>query len=166
MFNCFHAGIVSQDIRRAVMRSLRHIVVAAGFFPVFILGPMGNGTILLHDHNDEPLHAHKVAYNTDRPSCPVISSGHEHSSESTHDRDGTHFVLSLPNLPRLSGSASSSGLQLEPAPPQAFARQTIASCPQQIPICASMRASDLIGTPLRAHDTLTNLLLGSNSLLI
>jgi hypothetical protein len=138
------------------------LLTAASLLPVLLLGPLGPGVIVIHDHHEEELHAHKV--HPESGGRGAAANGHDHPAGTAVDLEGARFVLTLPDLPRLSTHVQASRLQVKPVPPTVVVASIL---PQSTAISAvDLGAGNWPVVPLRAHNTITSLLLGSHSLLI
>lgn len=148
--------------RHALLRRAGCLLTAAGLLPVLVLGPLGSGIILIHDHHEEDLHAHKVEPGAGGQAAP--GTGHDHSTETDGDLEGARFVVTLPDLSRISTHVQASGLQAKPAPLSTVIASIL---PQNTaPSAVDFGAGNLPVAPLRVHDTMTNLLLSGHSLLL
>lgn len=158
---CWHG--TSWNFRQTLLRRVGCLLTAASLLPVLALGPLGAGAILIHDHHEEDLHAHKI--NLGARQQPTASEGHNHSTENAVDLEGSQFVLTFPDLSRFAVHAQVSGphtkLTLSPAVIGGITPRSLAIC------AADLRDRNNSPALLRAHDTMTNLLLlGGQSLLI
>lgn len=163
-------GSRKRTCRRGATRSHLHtflrrvgcLLTAASLLPVLLLGPLGPGVIVIHDHHEEDLHAHKVHPGSGGQTA--AGNGHDHPTDTAVDLEGARFVLTLPDLPRLSTHVQASGLQVKPTLPTA----AIASILPQSTVAAvaDCEAGDRPVAPLRAHDRIAGLLLAGHSLLI
>lgn len=163
-------GSRKRTCRRGATRSHLHtllrrvgcLLTAASLLPVLLLGPLGPGVIVIHDHYEEDLHAHKVHPGSGGQTA--AGNGHDHPTDTAVDLEGARFVLTLPDLPRLSTHVQASGLQVKPMPPTAVVASVL---PQSTAISAvDLGAENWPMVPLRAHNMITSLLLGGHSLLI
>jgi len=143
------------------LRRAARLLAAISLLPVLVLGPLGPGIIVIHDHHEEDLHAHKVQLESRGPSTP--SYGHDHPA-GTAVGDGAQFVLAIPDLPRIGTQVQASGSQAKLALPPVLLAS--ASSQDTSPPTVSLGAEQPLMGVLRAHDKVAGLLLAGHSLLI
>ena len=151
-----------RSLRRAAWRRVVSGLTTVSLLPLLLLGPLGPGTIVIHDHHEEELHAHRVC--VESGGRGAAGSGHDHPTESAVDLEGMHLVLTLPDLPRLSTHVQASGFQMKPPPPPVAVTSILAQNTALTAVYPG--ANGWPAAPLRARDTITGLLLSGHSLLI
>lgn len=144
-----------------LLRGVGCLVATASLLPMLVLGP---GTTLIHDHCEEDYHTHKVSYTAEGHGTTRPGSGHDHPAGTLDGLEGAHFFLTLPELPRLSLPATSSVLRMKSCPPPVVFT-SVPAC-DTVSSAAALGVRDRPVAPLRAHDTMTCLLLGGHSLLL
>lgn len=154
-------------LRGAILHRGGRLLAAVSFLPLIILSPLGAGTIVIHAHHERTLHAHKVITRGGPAGARETAqapNNHGHEEGDTEEHSGIRFILALSHLPRLSASFSTQ--DLTPKATFAVAAHTTMSEVVLAATHSAFPATTGCAGSLRAHDTLTNLLLGSNSLLI
>ena len=146
----------------ALSRRVACLLAAASLLPVLVLGPLGPGAIVIHDHHEEDLHAHKLY--PESSGRAAAGNDHHHPAGPFVDDASGGFVLSLPDLPRLAMHGQSVGLQAKPTAPTGL----LAGIMPQITASSLVYLSSgkWPVAAMRLHDTITSLLLGGHSLLI
>ena len=152
----------SRTYRRMLLRRTVCLLTAVGLLPALFLGPFGPGTVVIHDHDEEDFHAHKI--DAGSGGRGAVGNGHDHSAVTAIQPEGVRVVLTLPDLPRLSTYVHASGLQVRHVPPLVVVTSIV---PQHAVLSAfDLGARDRPVAPPRAQDAIVGLLLGSHALLI
>ena len=130
---------------------------------MLLLGPLGPGVIVIHDHQAEDLHAHKVHPGSGGQA--VAGNGHDHPTDTVVDLEGAQFVLHPPRPAAILYTGS--GVRSPGETHAAHRCYRERSAPEHGGICCRPWGWTLAGQrQWRRHDTMTSLLLGGHSLLI
>lgn len=147
---------------RVLLRRIGCMLATASLLPVLLFGPLGPGTIVIHDHHEEDLHTHRV--HPGPCGASGLSGGHDHPNGAPEGAAGTHLVLTVPDLTRVSPQAESAAVRVKPASPPA-AVASIATQYTALP-AADFVASESPLAALRALDRIAALLMNGHAFLI
>lgn len=149
-------------LHRALLYRAGCLLAAASLLPTLILGPLGPGFIVIHEHHEEDFHAHKV--DTVPGGLPTSGSGHDHPTDGAVDFEGAQFFLTLNDPPRLPTCVQASAFQPKPALPLVMIATASSGTTAGSPLERGAHARPT--GVLRAHSRIAELLQSGHSLLI
>lgn len=138
------------------------MLTAASLMPVLLLSPLGSGIIVIHNHHEQGIRVEKADPVPDRQSVPF--QNHDCPDGTTAGLGCAAYVLTLPDLPRISTHNQGSDWQVKQSVSSVVTASILPTSPTLPGFDAG--ADQRAATALRAHGKTDDFLLGGYSLLI